>query len=292
MPPSVSTHVPPQQVHQMPSPVPASQQQDAFHANFQQASQPAMPTAPAPVPQQSDISNANVPPQQQPPAAGPPEPVQQNAFNANFDQVATAPTLGGGETVMESANASSTNPSMMGTSGGGDPFDAFNALSIGNPGLPSSEPPAVPTPAMEPVPVQEPESVPVPPPVSLPIPEPNQQTNVITTANGQNVIRYEPGQNLEYTDSKNNVTTCEVIRSHLDDDLVPFYDIRMSDGREKQTDNAHLSLPSQVTAGLVAETNSKSKEDTIRNITAMLENMNESQLGQLENYIKTLAQSN
>jgi hypothetical protein len=38
------------------------------------------------------------------------------------------------------------------------------------------------------------------------------------------------------------VTTAHIVKTHLDDLLEPYYTIRLEDGREKQTDNAHISL--------------------------------------------------
>jgi hypothetical protein len=38
------------------------------------------------------------------------------------------------------------------------------------------------------------------------------------------------------------VTVAHIVKTHLDDLLEPYYTIRLEDGREKQTDNAHISL--------------------------------------------------
>ena len=43
-----------------------------------------------------------------------------------------------------------------------------------------------------------------------------------------------------YKDGQGTLSQVEIIKIHLDDELVLFYDIRMSDGKEKQTDDAHL----------------------------------------------------
>jgi hypothetical protein len=38
------------------------------------------------------------------------------------------------------------------------------------------------------------------------------------------------------------ITTAHIVKTHFDDLLEPYYTIRLEDGREKQTDNAHISL--------------------------------------------------
>ena len=38
------------------------------------------------------------------------------------------------------------------------------------------------------------------------------------------------------------ITVARILKTHLDDLLDPYYTIRLEDGREKQTDNAHISL--------------------------------------------------
>ncbi|KAL3796977.1 hypothetical protein HJC23_000730 [Cyclotella cryptica] len=42
------------------------------------------------------------------------------------------------------------------------------------------------------------------------------------------------------------ITTALILSTHLDDLLEPYYTIRLPDGREKQTDNAHISLEEPV----------------------------------------------
>ena len=38
------------------------------------------------------------------------------------------------------------------------------------------------------------------------------------------------------------VSSAHIVDVHLDDLLEPYYSIRLEDGREKQTDNAHITL--------------------------------------------------
>ena len=54
------------------------------------------------------------------------------------------------------------------------------------------------------------------------------------------VPMYEAGMVVDYTNS-GSTQTCEVLSAHLDDLMEPYYTVRLEDGREKQTDNAHIS---------------------------------------------------
>ena len=45
-----------------------------------------------------------------------------------------------------------------------------------------------------------------------------------------------------YYRSPQGIITVHILKTHFEDMLEPFYTIRLEDGREKQTDNAHLSL--------------------------------------------------
>lgn len=52
---------------------------------------------------------------------------------------------------------------------------------------------------------------------------------------------YEVGMSVFYKNAA-GTQPAEILAAHLDDLLDPFYDVRLEDGREKQTDNAHISL--------------------------------------------------
>jgi hypothetical protein len=134
-----------------------------------------------------------------------------------------------------------------------DPFDAFNDLGIGSSSAPSSQrndPPSPPDPSPTP---------------------PNMTAN--------STAKYQVGQKLEYRDSENNISLVEVLKAHLDDSLVPFYDIKMENGREKQTDDGHLSHQS---ASLV------SKNALLGIVTTLLSNLDEHQLRAVENFVKDM----
>lgn len=57
-----------------------------------------------------------------------------------------------------------------------------------------------------------------------------------------NTSRFTSGQEAIYTDSTKNRSVVKIIKVHLDDELVPYYDIMLSNGSEKQTDDAHLTV--------------------------------------------------
>lgn len=64
------------------------------------------------------------------------------------------------------------------------------------------------------------------------------------TTTQKNVAKYKTGQRVYYK-SSSYVGMVNVVKVHLDDELEPFYTISV-DGKEKQTDDAHLTLKSPV----------------------------------------------
>jgi len=56
------------------------------------------------------------------------------------------------------------------------------------------------------------------------------------------VPKYEVGRTLYYKNALTGIQGCTVVTVYLDDLLLPYYDVKLEDGREKQTDNAHLML--------------------------------------------------
>jgi hypothetical protein len=81
-----------------------------------------------------------------------------------------------------------------------------------------------------------------------------------------------------------------VVKVHFDQDLVPFYDIKMENGWEKQTDNNHLSIPSQTMpsgndmcqTGMIME----SKDVLVDRICNVVRMMNEEQLLHVDRFIR------
>jgi len=53
-------------------------------------------------------------------------------------------------------------------------------------------------------------------------------------------VMYEAGTSVRYRGAGGEMGA-RILDAHLDDELVPYYTIKLEDGREKQTDNAHLS---------------------------------------------------
>ena len=142
-----------------------------------------------------------------------------------------------------------------------DPFDAFNSLSIGDAppmmnslhsqasmngmngmGAPSTQE------------VKQEESI-VQPPVQH--------------------ITHEVGKKFLYRDSKNNESVVEILKVHRDDELVPYYEIKLPCGKEKQTDNAHLSEP-------------PSNEELLKNIHEAIGGFDTAKLFAINQFIKSL----
>eukprot|EP00956_Cyclotella_meneghiniana_P012933 scaffold18488_cov59-Cyclotella_meneghiniana.AAC.8 len=67
-----------------------------------------------------------------------------------------------------------------------------------------------------------------------------------------------------YYRSPNGIITVHIVKTHFEDMLEPFYTIRLEDGREKQTDNAHLSLEKQdedIEGALVVKAEENAEDD-------------------------------
>ena len=58
------------------------------------------------------------------------------------------------------------------------------------------------------------------------------------------VPMYRAGMKVQYTNAS-GVVKAEILDAHFDDLMEPYYSIRMADGKEKQTDNAHLQLEAE-----------------------------------------------
>jgi len=269
------------------------QNQQGFNANFQQGQQEPV----AQVQQNQQGSNANfqqssLVPQNQASAQAASHdarqmPQTQQKFNANFQQTQVQSSEPQTQVILDQNAAANQIPPVMPTQQSGinnsvhsgpadssmhsssaiggedsaDPFDAFNALGIISSSAPFSQP-----------------TVPPPDPSSTP---PN------TSANSR--VKYEVGQKLEYRDSQNNISLVEVLKAHLDDNLVPFYDIKMENGREKQTDDLHLSVISaQSVNSSYAGADMVSKDALLSNITTLISTLNEKQLRVVEKFVKDI----
>ena len=74
-------------------------------------------------------------------------------------------------------------------------------------------------------------------------PAPSFRTVTVKTDEGDRIVPlYPEGAVVYYRDSSGVIQRAQVVASHQDDSLEPYYSIRLVDGREKQTDNAHIRL--------------------------------------------------
>ena len=96
--------------------------------------------------------------------------------------------------------------------------------------------------------------------------------------------RFKEGQQVIYTNSQGSVVAF-IKKVHFDDDLEPFYTIDLN-GREKQTDDAHLSLPNESLQN--QPSNESSPSAKLEETTAMLKNLSDSQLSEVQKFISTL----
>ena len=87
---------------------------------------------------------------------------------------------------------------------------------------------------------------------------PISNTQTTASSNTNDAPSYKEGQQVLYTSSQGS-TSAIIKKIHLDDEMQPFYTIEV-DGREKQTDDAHLSL---IAEALEKETD-KSKSTTLQ----------------------------
>ena len=84
-------------------------------------------------------------------------------------------------------------------------------------------------------------------PISLPPPPIRVEMVQAKTEDGGiiKVPKYEKDMKVQYK-SSSGVQGCTILDVHLDDLLVPYYTVRLDDGKEKQTDNAHIVLDENV----------------------------------------------
>ena len=72
----------------------------------------------------------------------------------------------------------------------------------------------------------------------------NSMNNVPSKSKAES--KYTGGQSIFYKEKDGTKTQVKIVKVHLDDDLEPFYTIQFSTGREKQTDDAHLTESAEV----------------------------------------------
>ena len=105
----------------------------------------------------------------------------------------------------------------------------------------------------------------------------NDESNVAaaesdtTSGKVKNPRKYKEGQRVCYK-SASYIGEAEILKVHLDDDLEPFYTIRVQ-GKEKQTDDGHLSSTMQ------------------EHVQSLIEGLTNEQLNQVQAFIATLTVS-
>jgi len=114
----------------------------------------------------------------------------------------------------------------------------------------------------------------------------SSESNTATTPSN-----YYTGQRVEYKDNQNNVSCVEIINIHLDDNLLPFFTVRMPDGREKQTDDKYLSSLSETTQHDVAvKLKSRTIADTVTQKSFLLESHRPKMVSNIVTMLQTLSE--
>ncbi len=119
--------------------------------------------------------------------------------------------------------------------------------------------------------------------VKTPVPEVG--TSAPEKSKNLQFTTYKEGQQVVYTNSEGSVMAV-IKKVHFDDELEPFYTINLN-GREKQTDDAHLSLPNETIPNKPCDESSAKLKET----EAMLKNLSESQLLEVQKFIASLQAS-
>jgi len=123
---------------------------------------------------------------------------------------------------------------------------------------------------------------------------------------------FSVGQKLQYRSGSEEPIIVSIMKVHLDNELVPFYTIGMPDGREKQTDNAHLCVVNDTTIDVLDHSykNSKNsislnsnqelvnglsstgehqlKSDRINEIMCIMQNFNDKQLLHVKQFVNQM----
>uniref|UniRef100_A0A7S2PP83 Arf-GAP domain-containing protein n=1 Tax=Skeletonema marinoi TaxID=267567 RepID=A0A7S2PP83_9STRA len=97
--------------------------------------------------------------------------------------------------------------------------------------------------------------------------------------------KFKEGQQVVYTNSQGSVVAV-IQKVHFDDELEPFYTINQN-GREKQTDDAHLSLPNETIQNQPNKPSDQSSAK-LEETAAMLKDLSESQLLEVQQFIASL----
>ncbi len=100
---------------------------------------------------------------------------------------------------------------------------------------------------------------------------------------------YHEGQQVLYKNSE-GACLATVAKVHYDDELHPYYTINLN-GREKQTDNAHLSVPGNESMSMAASNSTDNVHVLLQETTFMLQKLNAQQLMQVKQFIASMGPS-
>jgi hypothetical protein len=102
--------------------------------------------------------------------------------------------------------------------------------------------------------------------------------------------KYNEGQQVVYTNGEGSYMAT-IKKVHYDDELQPYYTIALN-GREKQTDDAHLSLPNEMVQNQNVQSSQPRDVNTkLEETIAMLKSLGESQLLEVQQFIARLLQT-
>jgi len=100
--------------------------------------------------------------------------------------------------------------------------------------------------------------------------------------------KFKAGQQVVYTNGEGSFMAL-IKKVHYDDELHPYYTIALN-GREKQTDDAHLSVPNETIQNQLGQP-SNEPSAKLEETAAMLKNLSESQLLEVQEFIASLQSS-
>lgn len=106
--------------------------------------------------------------------------------------------------------------------------------------------------------------------------------------NNLQFTKFKEGQQVVYTNGEGAFMAL-IKKVHFDDELHPYYTIDLN-GREKQTDDAHLSFPNETAQNQPSKPSNESSAK-LEETAAMLKNLSESQLLEVQRFIASLQSS-
>ena len=116
-------------------------------------------------------------------------------------------------------------------------------------------------------------------------------SSTTTNNNDLNFAPFKEGQQVMYTNDEGSCVAT-ISKVHFDDELHPFYTININ-GREKQTDNAHLSELTQNVNSTPGPSVNNSNDDMLllQETASMLQKLNSQQLMQVKQLVASMISS-